>query len=186
MGTSDALTRLLNRRGFIPSAEHQLEVAKRTHQPMALVFLDLDGLKRVNDTHGHAAGDGMITEAAYVLSQTFRASDLIGRVGGDEFCVLFTTESEDTARVALARLDAIVGQTNEQEGRPFQLSFSVGLAMFDPEQPSTLDEMMSVADERMYEAKREKARAGSSGARHDAQLEAYALHGSDPEDRELD
>ena len=57
MGTSDALTRLMNRRGFLPTAEHQLKVAKRTHQPLALMFLDLDGLKRVNDTLGHATGD---------------------------------------------------------------------------------------------------------------------------------
>jgi diguanylate cyclase (GGDEF)-like protein len=162
MGTSDALTRLMNRRGFIPSAEHQLDVAKRTHQPMALVFLDLDRLKTVNDTLGHAAGDGMITEAAYVMGQTFRASDLIGRVGGDEFCVLFMTESEDTGRVALARLQEMVDETNDQDGRPFILSFSAGLAMFDPEQPSTLDEMMAIADERMYENKRAKTeRLGS-------------------------
>ena len=163
MGTSDPLTRLLNRRGFIPSAEHQLEVAKRTHQPMALVFLDLDGLKRVNDTQGHAAGDGMITEAAYVMGQTFRASDLIGRVGGDEFCVLFTTESESMAWIALTRLQEVVDETNGQEGRPFSLSFSAGLAMFDPEQPSTLDEMMALADERMYETKRAKTGTRSMG-----------------------
>jgi diguanylate cyclase (GGDEF)-like protein len=164
MGTSDALTRVLNRRGFIPSAEHQLAVAKRTHQPMALVFLDLDGLKRVNDAQGHAAGDGMITEAAYVLGQTFRASDLIGRLGGDEFCVLFATESEDMTNVALARLEELVEKTNDQPGRPCSMSFSAGLAMFDPEQPSTLDELMAIADGRMYEAKRAKAGARSDGA----------------------
>ena len=158
MGTADPLTRLLNRRGFIPSAEHQLEVSRRTHQPMALVFLDLDGLKRVNDTQGHAAGDGMIAEAAYVMSQTFRASDLIGRVGGDEFCVLFATESERAAKVALERLQLLVDTTNGQQGRPFSLSFSAGLAMFDPKEPITLDQMMAIGDERMYEAKRAKRR----------------------------
>ena len=61
------------------------------------MFLDLDGLKQVNDALGHAVGDGMITEAAFVLRETFRASDLIGRMGGDEFCVLFAAESQDTA-----------------------------------------------------------------------------------------
>jgi diguanylate cyclase (GGDEF)-like protein len=99
----------------------------------------------------------MITEAAYVMSQTFRASDLIGRVGGDEFCILFAAESQDTANVALARLQELVAKTNAQEGRPFSLSFSAGLAMFDPEQPSTLDEIMALADSRMYEVKRAKA-----------------------------
>jgi diguanylate cyclase (GGDEF)-like protein len=156
MGTSDPLTRLLNRRGFIPSGEHQLEVAKRTHQPMALAFLDLDGLKHVNDVQGHAAGDSLITEAAYVMGQTFRASDLIGRMGGDEFCVLFATDSARAATHALSRLQEVVDTMNRQEGRPFLLSFSSGLAMFDPEQPSTLDELIAAADERMYEAKRAK------------------------------
>ncbi len=157
IGTTDPPTRLLNRRGFIPSAEHQLEVAKRTHQPMALLFVDLDGLKRVNDTHGHAAGDAMITEAAYVMTQTFRAADLIGRIGGDEFCVLFATESRVTAEVALARLQSLVLKMNEQDDRLYRLSLSVGLAMFDPEAPLTFDELMVVGDERMYEAKRAKA-----------------------------
>jgi hypothetical protein len=88
MGTSDALTRLMNRRGFLPTAEHQLTVARRDHTTMALMFLDLDGLKHVNDTLGHAAGDAMLTEGAFVMRETFRAADLIGRMGGDEFCVL--------------------------------------------------------------------------------------------------
>ena len=156
MGTSDALTRLMNRRGFLPSAEHQLEVAKRTNQPMALMFLDLDGLKHVNDTLGHAAGDGMITEGAFVLRETFRASDLLARVGGDEFCVLFATDSYDNAKIALARLKNAIDTANQQSGRPFILSISAGVAMFDPEDPCTLDQLIARADEQMYVRKRAK------------------------------
>jgi diguanylate cyclase (GGDEF)-like protein len=159
MGTSDQLTRLMNRRGFLPSAEHQLEVAKRTHQPMALMFLDLDGLKQVNDSLGHSAGDGMLTEAAFVLRETFRASDLIARMGGDEFCVLFAVESSDAAAIALARLQSTIDQANDHEGRPFVLSFSAGVAMFDPESRDTLDQLIAVADVQMYEAKRGKRHA---------------------------
>jgi diguanylate cyclase (GGDEF)-like protein len=154
MGTSDALTRLMNRRGFLPSAEHQLEVAKRTNQPMALMFLDLDGLKQVNDTLGHFAGDGMLTEGAFVLRETFRASDLIARMGGDEFCVLFTAESYHSAKIALSRLKVAVDAANEGEARPFLLSFSAGVAMFDPEDPCTLDQLIKLADQRMYARKR--------------------------------
>lgn len=160
MSTADALTRLMNRRGFLPTAEHQLEVAKRKREPMALMFLDLDGLKNVNDTIGHAAGDGMITEAAYVMRQTFRASDLIARMGGDEFCVLFAADSEAAATGAALRLQEAVDAANAQEGRPFELAMSAGIAMFDPEQPITLDELIAAADEKMYECKREKARMG--------------------------
>ncbi|MGH2596645.1 MAG: diguanylate cyclase domain-containing protein [Actinomycetota bacterium] len=156
MGTADALTRLMNRRGFLPTAEHHLEVAKRNHEPMALMFLDLDGLKNVNDTIGHATGDGMITEAAYVMRQTFRASDLIARMGGDEFCILFAATSEAATREVALRLQEAIDVVNEQEGRPFVLAMSVGIAMFDPEQPVSLDKLMAVADERMYRNKREK------------------------------
>jgi diguanylate cyclase (GGDEF)-like protein len=157
MGTSDALTRLMNRRGFLPTAEHQLEVAKRTRQPMALMFLDLDGLKVVNDTLGHSAGDGMITEGAFVLRETFRASDLIARMGGDEFCVLFAITSSDDTAIAMARLQDAVDRANDHEGRPFILSFSDGVAIFDPEDPCTLDQLIALADEQMYERKRAKS-----------------------------
>jgi diguanylate cyclase (GGDEF)-like protein len=157
MGTSDALTRLMNRRGFIPTADHQLKVAKRTHQPLALMFLDLDGLKKVNDTLGHSVGDTMITEGAFVLRETFRASDLIARMGGDEFCVLFAADSYHVAKVALTRLKNAEDKTNDQEGRPFNLSFSAGVAMFDPEDPCTLDQLIALADERMYLRKRARS-----------------------------
>ncbi len=156
MGTSDVLTRLMNRRGFLPTAEHQLAVAKRGHQTMALMFLDLDGLKRVNDTLGHAAGDAMLTEGAFVMRETFRAADLIARMGGDEFCVLYATDSYETATIALTRLQTAVDEVNAQDGRQFVLSFSAGVAMFDPEEPLTLDQLIVVADERMYANKRAK------------------------------
>jgi diguanylate cyclase (GGDEF)-like protein len=158
MGTSDALTRLMNRRGFLPTAEHQLRAAERAHQPFALMFLDLDGLKKVNDTLGHSVGDTMITEGAFVLREMFRASDLIARVGGDEFCVLFPADSYHAAKVALTRLKNAVDETNAQEGRPFNLSFSAGVATFDPENPCTLDQLMARADARMYVRKHAKSR----------------------------
>lgn len=159
MGTSDALTRLMNRRGFIPTAEYRLDIAKRNDQPMALTFIDLDGLKSVNDKLGHSSGDGMITEAAYIMRETFRPSDLIARMGGDEFCVLFETASENEAEATMQRLQDATRDANAQEGRPFVLSISAGFAMFDPHQPLTLDQLLAAADERMYACKRAKAAA---------------------------
>jgi len=156
MGTSDALTRLMNRRGFLPTAEHQLTVARRDHTTVALMFLDLDGLKHVNDTLGHAAGDAMLTEGAFVMRETFRAADLIARMGGDEFCVLYATDSYETATIALTRLQVAVDDVNSQEGRAYELSFSAGVAMFDPEEPLTLDQLIALADQRMYACKRAK------------------------------
>jgi diguanylate cyclase (GGDEF)-like protein len=156
MGTSDALTRSMNRRGFLPTAEHQLLVAKREHRSMALMFLDLDGLKRVNDTLGHSAGDAMLTEGAFVMRETFRAADLIARMGGDEFCVLYDADSYEAAATALTRLQGAVEDVNAQQGRQYQLSFSAGIAMFDPDGSDTLEQLIALADERMYASKRAK------------------------------
>jgi diguanylate cyclase (GGDEF)-like protein len=162
MGTTDPSTRFMNRRGFLPTAQHQLKVASRRNCRMALAFLDIDGLKQLNDTQGHAAGDGMIAEAAHVMRQTFRASDLIGRMGGDEFCILFETDSEHDTAVALSRLQKGIDQANAGDQRPFTLSISAGVAVFDPKEPRSLDELLAIADNRMYEQKREKAKVGSS------------------------
>ena len=94
--------------------------------------------------------------SAFVLRETFRSSDLIGRMGGDEFCVLFAADSYHAAKIALTRLKNAVDEANAQEGRPFVLSFSAGVAMFDPEDPRTLDDLIAEADERMYVRKRAK------------------------------
>ena len=153
LATMDPLTRLANRRGFVPMAEHQLEAAKRHHRSLALMFVDLDGLKSINDTKGHATGDWAIAETAYVLRATFRASDLIARMGGDEFCILFEALSAEAVQAAEQRLADRLAETNRGPDRPYELSFSTGVAMFDPEAPSTLDELMAQADGKMYESK---------------------------------
>ena len=157
MGTIDPLTRLTNRRGFIPTAEHQLRRARRANEPLGLMFCDLDGLKSVNDTLGHATGDAMIAEAAYVLRSTFRASDLVARMGGDEFCILFATDSAAAAEATVSRLEQAIAELNTQEDRPFTLGVSLGVALFDPERPSTLDDLLADADRRMYACKRSRA-----------------------------
>lgn len=152
----DPLTHLNNRRGFLPIAEHELRVAQQTHQPAALVFLDVDGLKHVNDTLGHACGDTLISEAAMVLRTTFRASDLLARMGGDEFCVLLRGESAIAAERAIARLQEAAAVINAEEGREFSLSLSVGIARFDPNDPVSLDQLIERADGQMYAHKRAK------------------------------
>jgi diguanylate cyclase (GGDEF)-like protein len=158
MATIDPQTRLLNRRGFMPLADHQLGVARRQLRPLALLFLDLDGLKHVNDTVGHHAGDSMIAEAAHVLKATFRTADLMARVGGDEFCILLTTDPAPDVQGAIDRLAAETAERNAEPGRPYRLAFSVGVAEYDPTSPCTLDDLLQQADNRMYEQKRAKLR----------------------------
>jgi diguanylate cyclase (GGDEF)-like protein len=152
----DPLTHLNNRRGFMPIAEHQLRIAERTREPVALVFVDVDGLKHVNDTLGHAVGDTLIAEASVVLRTTFRASDLPARMGGDEFCILLRGDSATSAERAVERLQAAVADANMQAGRAFELSLSVGIARFDPEQPVSIDRLIEEADGLMYSNKRAK------------------------------
>jgi diguanylate cyclase (GGDEF)-like protein len=152
----DPLTHLNNRRGFLPIAEHQLRIAARTREPVALVFIDVDGLKHVNDTLGHAVGDTLIAEAAVVLRTTFRASDLPARMGGDEFCILLRGDSATSADRAVERLQAAVADANVQEGRAFELSLSVGIARFNPDEPVSIDRLIEEADGLMYSHKRAK------------------------------
>jgi diguanylate cyclase (GGDEF)-like protein len=163
MATVDELTGLANRRGFLAVADHQLRLATRLGEPAALLFLDLDNLKTVNDSLGHATGDQMLRETAEVMTTTFRDADLLARVGGDEFCVLMATGQDPGAKIALGRLREITARRNLEPGRTYQLGFSVGLTEFDPAKPSTVKELMDAADALMYAEKRAKhaARAGS-------------------------
>jgi diguanylate cyclase (GGDEF)-like protein len=139
---TDELTGLYNRRGFVKRAEQELGVLRETERPGLVLFLDVDGLKEVNDNEGHDAGDQLLMEAAAVLQRLFRADDVIARIGGDEFAV-FVAGYADVERV-LERL-------REQDDR---VRFSVGTAVFDPGLPQGLYELLGAADADMYDDKR--------------------------------
>src|ERR1700678_313242 len=104
LASVDELTGLHNRRGFLALAAQSIKLAHRSQKSFALVFADLDGLKKINDTLGHADGDLAITDAAYVLSDSFRHCDVLGRLGGDEFAVLMSDANEESARIVRKRL----------------------------------------------------------------------------------
>lgn len=154
----DELTALNNRRGFMLLADHQSNVARRDKKPMTLLFIDLNNLKTINDNFGHKDGDRAISDTAAVLKQTFRESDILGRVGGDEFCVLMTSEGELDVETPLARLQTNVELHNAQGIRPYKLSLSVGRANYDPSNPVSIDELMTQADILMYQEKLTKAK----------------------------
>lgn len=147
----DELTSLNNRRGFVLLAGHQTNVAKRDKRPMTLLFIDLDNLKTINDNFGHSEGDRAITDAAHILKETFRESDVVARVGGDEFCILMMSDGpvmdSDTP---IARLQTAVDLHNAHRDRPYKLSFSVGKADYDPDDPASIEDLMHAADEAMY------------------------------------
>jgi len=154
--TVDELTGLANRRGFFALGEHELLVAARTRAAIALLFVDVDGLKRVNDKLGHAMGDQLLKEAADVIRETIRTSDLAGRLGGDEFCVLLMGDPELDPHRAVERMRATTAIHNQRPGRAFHLSLSIGLSAIPPGRSVTLEELIDAADEGMYEDKRGK------------------------------
>jgi len=155
LALTDELTGLRNRRGFLLLADQGLRIARRTHAKCLLVFVDLDGLKLVNDTQGHAAGDALIVDAARVLTGVFRESDVIARLGGDEFVVLTLVE-DPAASVAISEhLQARIDEVNHQAGRPFHLSMSFGIEVLPSVADVSLEDLIARADHAMRVQRRE-------------------------------
>ncbi|MBS1253038.1 MAG: putative diguanylate cyclase DgcC [Anaerolineales bacterium] len=154
MALLDELTSLYNRRGFSILAEQQLKTADRGDRRMLLLFADLDGLKGINDTFGHAEGDRALMQAADVLEETFRESDIVARIGGDEFVVLAVETHGSPAEVLAIRLQENLEARNAEADRSYELSLSVGLVHYDPQTPCSIEELLTQADKAMYEQKR--------------------------------
>jgi diguanylate cyclase (GGDEF)-like protein/PAS domain S-box-containing protein len=153
---TDELTGLYNRRGFLTLSQQQLQVAERTGGNLLYLYADLDRMKWINDTLGHQAGDRALIETANILKETFRKSDIIGRMGGDEFAVLAISSADDTPEVIMARLREKIKTINEVETRDYTISLSLGIVPYNPKNPSTLDELIAQADQLMYEGKKNK------------------------------
>ena len=151
----DDLTGLYNRRGFVTLAEQQFKIAARMRKKMYLIFLDVDCMKRVNDTQGHREGDQLLVEAASAIRQAFRNSDIAARIGGDEFVVLVLEAEQLNPAMLRSRLDGKVAVKNAG-GRNPALSLSVGIVAFSPEEPAGLEELLHQADQAMYGEKRAK------------------------------
>ncbi len=152
----DELTGLCNRRGFLLLAEQQMKQAERSAGCLLLVFIDIDDFKRTNDTLGHAAGDVALAAVAQFLRQTFRSTDIIARMGGDEFVILAPVPKSDNANFPLSRLVASLQDGVIQVEQVGPLSLSVGQALWQAEAPCSLDQLLSQADASMYEQKIEK------------------------------
>jgi diguanylate cyclase (GGDEF)-like protein len=154
----DPLTGVLNRRGLDALADSAIALARRQGLTIAVVFLDVDGLKAINDQHGHQIGDRALKEVASCMRRTFRASDVIGRTGGDEFVVIACDASEQQLSSILGRLKQQLTELNQQPDRVFQLSVSAGTAFSPPGDTRSLGELMTLADLQMYAAKSLKRR----------------------------
>jgi two-component system, cell cycle response regulator len=158
---TDELTGLHNRRGFMMLAEQQLKVATRSKRRVMLVFADLNGMKFVNDTFGHEAGDMLLRDAAKALRLTFRESDILARLGGDEFVALAIEPDGEARDILELRLQATVRKLNEDSSRLHRLSMSVGICAWNPVLHPTLHDLLAEADAKMYEAKMQRRKFGS-------------------------
>lgn len=152
----DDLTGLYNRRGFSTLARQQWKLAQRTKAGLLLVFADIDGLKQINDLHGHAEGDSALIEVAALLKGCFRDSDIAARLSGDEFTVL-AVDAEENHRIE-ARIHERLNALNAQAGKAYSISLSLGLARLDPAHPFSLSAWMAKADESLYATKRAKVK----------------------------
>lgn len=153
MLVTDDLTGLYNRRGFIELGEEQIRLARRRKEKLLLFFLDLDDMKRINDTLGHHEGDRALVNVARALKETFRESDIVGRIGGDEFAVLAVEASEHSREAMLSRLD----ENLARDRGDLSLFVSAGSSEYDPGRPqTTIGALLARADERMYETKQKK------------------------------
>jgi two-component system, cell cycle response regulator len=165
MMLTDDLTGLFNRRGFLSLAEEQWKVARRKQQTLSIVFIDLDGLKQINDTFGHAQGSQALVDAAGVLKATFRDSDIIARVGGDEFMVLVVEAAPGSASTICARVQLNLDTFNAQSQRAYHLSLSMGVATFDSAAVQSIDDLVKRADMAMYAEKQRKRMRRAEQAR---------------------
>lgn len=152
----DALTGLYNRRGFLTLADQQMKMTERTQRIMWLCYADLDDLKSINDSLGHEEGDRALADAATIFKATFREADIIGRMGGDEFTILMPDAGDMTPDVIMDRLQYQIEAHNSSGKRSYPLSISMGVAVYDPHIPCSLDQLISFADKMMYQQKRAK------------------------------
>lgn len=160
MSITDELTELYNRRGFLNFGKELLKMGKRMKKVLFLLYADLDGMKMINDNFGHNEGDNALKAISNILKRIFRKTDIIARIGGDEFVVLGIvtswSEEESLAEILPARLQQRLDAYNVERNLPYNLSMSMGLVTFEPESSSSINELLDRADELMYKQKRSR------------------------------
>ena len=155
LALTDELTGLCNRRGFMAIAERQLKIGRRTGRGILLFFLDIDGMKEINDSLGHGEGDLALKRVAKALKMTFRDSDVIARLGGDEFAVLAIEASDNSEAIIRSRLAEDLKTVSPGETR-FAINLSLGAVRINLCSNASIGEWMVRADQAMYEQKRRR------------------------------
>jgi diguanylate cyclase (GGDEF)-like protein/PAS domain S-box-containing protein len=159
LSLTDELTGIYNRRGFFTLVEHQFKLSKRQKRGIFMLYADVDNLKDINDTFGHQEGDLALIETVDILKKNYRESDIIARIGGDEFVVIPVGTTGDNIEVITSRLQKAVEIHNSKSNRGYKLSISAGIVYYNPQNPCSIDELLLHGDNSMYEQKRHKQKS---------------------------
>lgn len=152
----DDLTGLYNRRGFMILAAQHYKLVQRMQSGLLLLYIDLDGLKGINDRLGHQVGDEALRATSKILQKTFRSSDIVARIGGDEFAILLLGPAPGSAGRLIRRLSENADKYNQQAESGCELSMSIGAAEISASAPLAIDEWLAEADRAMYRDKQRK------------------------------
>lgn len=173
LSTRDNLTGLYNRRGFLTLVEQQLKMEHREHREkigIYFLFADMDNLKEINDTYGHQEGDRALVEMAVILKNTFRESDIIARIGGDEFVAVPVGTTGETVNIITDRINRNIELNNAEKARQYRISFSFGLVYYSSDSPVSIDELLSQGDKLMYEQKIRKKHLAETGQQRNHEI----------------
>jgi diguanylate cyclase (GGDEF)-like protein/PAS domain S-box-containing protein len=157
----DELTGLYNRRGFMMLAQKEIDAALRVAGSLALLYIDVNGLKEINDNYGHTEGDRVLVAMSKVLKEAFRETNLIARIGGDEFVVMVPQYVGARPALLVDRLLRILEDFNTTSGRTYEIGVATGVARLQPDRPCSVLELITQADTNMYVEKRRRAMTGS-------------------------
>ena len=150
----DSLTGCYSRRYGLELLDRQIKLSHRSKSPLLLAFLDIDGFKTINDKFGHNEGDKVLKESVELFKSALREVDIICRIGGDEFLLIFPDSSLKEVSLIRERLQKKLSQLNKKIKKDYQIKFSMGFSEYLPDKPETLDELIHIADQRMYEEKK--------------------------------
>ena len=152
----DSLTGCYNRGYGLELLDRQIKLSHRSKSPLLLAFLDVDSFKSINDTFGHGEGDQVLKEVTGLFKSTLREIDIICRMGGDEFLLIFPDSALKEASLIKERLDKDLTKLNYSLKKPYKIDLCIGLSEYDPDHPLTMDELIRIADQKMYEEKKKK------------------------------
>jgi two-component system cell cycle response regulator len=156
LAQTDPLTQLLNRRALTERITAEMERALRYDSTLALLMIDLDHFKRVNDTYGHLVGDDVLRDVAQLLSETIRGSDIVARYGGEEFLMLLPETDDPGAETFAERIRSAIEEHRfgEAQDHPtLRLTASIGVAMFPAARIESVEDLFARADAALYRAK---------------------------------